>query len=89
MPELKHCFEEAGFTNVKTVLSSGNLVFDARTSKETALERRAEAAMDAALSRSFYTIVRPIERLQRILNADPYAAFKLPQGAKRIVTFLS
>ena len=50
-----HCFEEARFTNVKTVLSSANLVFDARTSKETAIERRAEAAMDAALSRSFYT----------------------------------
>src|SRR6266581_4235379 len=60
MPELKHCFEEAGFTNVKTVLSSGNIVFDARTSKEATLERRAEAAMGAALSRSFYTIVRPI-----------------------------
>ena len=88
MPELKHCFEEAGFTHVKTLLSSGNLVFDARASKEAALERRAEAAMDAALSRSFYTIVRPIERLQRILKADPYAAFKLPQGAKRVVTFL-
>ena len=88
MPELKHCFEEAGFTNVKTVLSSGNVVFDARTSKEAALQRRAEAAMDAALSRSFYTIVRPIERLQRILKADPYAAFELPQGAKRVVTFV-
>ncbi len=88
MLDLKHCFEETGFTNVKTVLSSGNLVFDARMSKEAALERRAEAAMDAALSRTFYTIVRPIERLQRILQADPYAAFELPQGAKRVVTFL-
>jgi uncharacterized protein (DUF1697 family) len=88
MPDLKRCFEEAGFSNVKTVLSSGNLVFDARTSKEAALERRAEAAMDAGLSRSFYTIVRPIERLQRILKADPFAVSELPRGAKRVVTFL-
>ena len=88
MPELKRCFEEAGFTSVKTVLSSGNIVFDARSPKEAALERRAEAAMDAALGRSFYTIVRPIEILQKILKADPYAAFELPQGAKRVVTFL-
>jgi len=88
MPELKSCFEEAGFTSVKTVLSSGNVVFDARGSKEATLERRAEAAMDAALGRSFYTIVRPIEMLQRVLKADPYAAFELPQGAKRVVTFL-
>jgi len=27
MPELKRCFEVAGFTEVKTVLASGNVVF--------------------------------------------------------------
>jgi len=69
-------------------LSSGNVGFDARASKEAALERKAEAAMNAALGRSFFTIVRPVEMLQRILKADPYAAFKLPRDAKRVVTFL-
>jgi len=88
MPELKGCFERVGFTSVKTVLSSGNVVFDAHASKESTLEHRAEAAMEAALGRSFFTIVRPIEMLQSVLKADPYAAFELPQGAKRVVTFL-
>ena len=45
MPELKRAFEAADFTNVKTVLSSGNVVFDARKATEAALERKAEAAM--------------------------------------------
>ena len=44
--------------------------------------------MDAGVSRSFFTVVRPIERLQRFLKTDPYAASELPQGAKRVVTFL-
>ena len=30
MPELKKAFEAAGFADVKTVLSSGNVVFSAR-----------------------------------------------------------
>jgi uncharacterized protein (DUF1697 family) len=30
MSELKRCFEAAGYTDVKTVLSSGNVAFDAR-----------------------------------------------------------
>jgi Uncharacterized protein conserved in bacteria len=30
MPQLKRCFESAGFANVKTVRSSGNVVFDTR-----------------------------------------------------------
>jgi uncharacterized protein (DUF1697 family) len=88
MPELKYCFEQAGFTNVKTVLSSGNVVFDARASKEASLERKAEAAMQAALGRSFQTFVRSSDMLQPMLAADPYAAFELQPGAKRVVTFL-
>ena len=51
MPELKRCFEEAGFTNVRTILASGNVVFDARSASEATLERRAEASMQAALGR--------------------------------------
>ena len=39
--ELKRCFERAGFADVKTVLSSGNVVFDARASQEHSLERKA------------------------------------------------
>ena len=61
MPELKRCFENAGFTNVKTVLSSGNVVFDARAAAEATLERKAESAMHKVLGRTFYTIVRPAD----------------------------
>src|SRR5215469_3631031 len=88
MPELRRSFESAGFTDVKTLLSSGNVVFDARKSSETALERKAEAAMAEHLDRSFQTIVRPVDALQELLEADPYAAFELPANSKRVVTFL-
>jgi uncharacterized protein (DUF1697 family) len=39
MSELKRCFEAAGFTDVKTVLASGNVAFNARAASEAALER--------------------------------------------------
>jgi uncharacterized protein (DUF1697 family) len=88
MPALKDAFERVGFTDVKTVLGSGNVVFSARAASEASLERRAEAAMNERLGRSFPTIVRAVEDLQAIVAADPYAAFPLPPGAKRVVTFL-
>jgi uncharacterized protein (DUF1697 family) len=88
MPELKQCFEAAGFTDVKTVLSSGNVVFTARATSESALERKAEAAMRNVLGRSFPTIVRPVKALQALLATDPYSDFPLPPTAKRVVTFL-
>ena len=35
MPELKSAFEATGFTDVKTVLSSGNAVFSATRASES------------------------------------------------------
>lgn len=88
MPALKQCFESAGFTDVKTVLASGNVIFTTREASESALVRKAETAMQELLGRSFPTIVRPVEALQALLATDPYASFPLPPAAKRVVTFL-
>ena len=77
MPELKRCFETAGFTDVRTVLASGNVAFGARAKSDTALAREIEAAMAKQLDRTFYTIVRPARVLRELLEADPYAAFRL------------
>lgn len=88
MPALQAAFEAAGFTDVKTVLGSGNVVFDARSTSEQALEQRAEAAMHEELGQAFFTIVRPIEHLRELLAIDPYKRFKVSPTAKRIVTFL-
>src|SRR5262245_20471782 len=88
MPALREAFEAAGFTNVETVLSSGNVVFDAASTSAAAIERKAEAAIEARLGRVFPAIVRPLEELRALVAADPYRAFRLPPGAKRVVTFL-
>ena len=88
MPELKRAFEAAGFTDVKTVLSSGNVVFSAPAAPNARLEREAEAAMTKHLGQAFMTIVRPVEALRRMLASDPYAPFRAKPGAKRVVTFL-
>ena len=88
MPELRKAFEAAGFREVRTVLSSGNVVFSAPAAPEAELERKAQAAMKKRLGSAFLTIVRPVEALQRMLDADPYQGYRLKPGAKRVVTFL-
>jgi uncharacterized protein (DUF1697 family) len=88
MPELKRCFEEAGFRNVKTVLSSGNVVFDAASASEPSLERKVEAYMQATLGRTFYTIIRNADDLRLLLESNPYSAFSFSPDSKRVVSFL-
>lgn len=88
MPELKRAFESAGFTNVKTVLSSGNVVFDSRSKSDASLARQAEKAMAEQLDRTFLTFVRPVSALAELIKEDPHAAFRLSPNAKRLVIFL-
>jgi uncharacterized protein (DUF1697 family) len=88
MPALKAAFEAAGFTEVRTVLSSGNVVFTAPRASESSLGRRAEAAMYKRLGREFLTIVRSIDSLRELLSSDPYDLFDSLPDAKRVVTFL-
>lgn len=89
MPELQRSLEQAGFSEVKTLLSSGNVVFSTpRAASIARLQKRVEKAMLDGAGYGFATIVRPTEYLQQMLDADPFAEFKLPPLAKRIVTFL-
>ncbi|PYP50445.1 MAG: hypothetical protein DMD45_11190 [Gemmatimonadetes bacterium] len=88
MPDLKAAFESAGFTDVKTVLSSGNVAFTARAVSEVTLERRAEAAMARRLGQAFPCFVRSMDALRELVASDPYRSFRLGPDAKRIVTFL-
>jgi uncharacterized protein (DUF1697 family) len=88
MPQLKAAFEAAGFTEVKTLLGSGNVVFSAPVTPTAALQRKAERAMHEQIGQAFLTIVRPVNGLRKILASDPYKGFPARPKAKRIMTFL-
>jgi uncharacterized protein (DUF1697 family) len=88
MPQLKQCFEAVGWSDVKTVLASGNVVFSAPPQMEPALAFAAEQAMHRRLGRSFSTIVRAQDHLRELIETEPYLAFEVPPHAKRVVTFL-
>ena len=88
MQQLRECFQAAGFDDVRTLLSSGNVAFSTRRAPWPDLERKAERAMLAALGHAFPTIVRSAEHLQAVVASDPFAEFDLPPTAKRVVTFL-
>lgn len=89
MSELKRSLESAGLADVKTLLSSGNVAFTvARTLPPAVLQKRVEKAMKDGMGRSFPALVRTSAQLQQLVQADPFAAFELPDGVKRVVTFL-
>ena len=75
MDHLRRLFEKEGFANVKTVIASGNVVFDTRSAN--AAERKIEKALGRALGYEVATFVRTVTELHSVANADP---FKVSDG---------
>ncbi len=88
MADLRKAFEAAGFADVKTVLGSGNVVFSSEPAGARVLERRAEQAMAKTMGKAFFTIVRPVDELAKLVAEDPFAGMKVARDAKRVVTLL-
>ncbi len=68
--ELKAAFEALGFENVRTLLASGNVLFDAKASK--GLQARIEAGLEAQFGFDVGTVVRSVDELRALVRADPF-----------------
>jgi uncharacterized protein (DUF1697 family) len=78
MADLRACLEEAGSTEVRTLLSSGNVAFTTRAGAVSALERRLAQEIENA----FGLTLRSVEQLRRLVDDDPFGEFQVPAGAK-------
>src|SRR3546814_6333564 len=68
--ELRRVFEELGFDAVRTVISSGNVLFESPDRSRTRLESQIEAALHAHLGAPCTTIVRSRRQLERLAALD-------------------
>lgn len=88
MDTLARAFTAAGFGDVATVLSSGNVVFTTSSRSTSEIGAMADKAMAEHVGRTFEITYRTIDELQGLLDGDPFAWFDVPEGSKRVVSFL-
>ncbi|MDR3514140.1 MAG: DUF1697 domain-containing protein [Caulobacteraceae bacterium] len=73
MADLQALAEAMGFTQVRTLLQSGNLVFDADGAAPEDLEQRIEAELAGRLDLASAVIVRSAQAWAGIIAANPFA----------------
>lgn len=86
--KLRLVFDELGFARARTVLSSGNVVFDAERGDATELEARLQAAWPERLGFESMTIVRRADEVRRMVAANPFGDRTDTPEARLQVTFL-
>ena len=77
MADLRDHFEKLRFSNAKTLLQSGNVVFQCNRRTCLALERLLEAETKKRLAASVDYFVRTVEEWQTIVSRNPF-----PEEAK-------
>ncbi len=68
--ELKAAFEALGFEKVRTLLASGNVLFDARPGK--AVKQQIEAGLQQRFGFEVPIVLRTLDELRAIVAANPF-----------------
>lgn len=68
--ELKAAFETLGFTNVRTLLASGNVIFDAKTARS--LKEKIEAGLREQFGFDVPIVLRTLDELTAMVAANPF-----------------
>jgi uncharacterized protein (DUF1697 family) len=74
MAQLKAMFEDLGFSNVRTLLNSGNVVFEAGRSAPTSNATRIAAALLERTGVSANALVLQAKTLNAVVAGNPFAA---------------
>ena len=83
--ELKAAFEALGFENVKTLLASGNVLFDARPGKN--LKGKIEAGLKDAFGFEILVVLRSVDELKAMVASDPFGRSADEDATLHVVLF--
>lgn len=86
--KLRGVFEGLGFGNVRTVISSGNVLFETDSSEVRAMESTIEEALPQQLGFASTTIIRSRAEIQALVAQDPFRGVDHSDKTNLNVTFL-
>ena len=89
MSVLKKLFEQLGFGEVKTLIASGNVSFEAVESNEKRLHETISAALEKKFGFKIGLILRPMAHLEKLIASNPFNGIEVTPDTRLYVTFLS
>ena len=87
MADLKVLYETLDFTNVRTLIQSGNVVFNSNLASPSELEARINDEIRIAFNFNVMVFIRTINELKEIIEHNPFC--ETYEDSKIHITFLS
>lgn len=86
--KLRSVFEDLGFDNVQTVISSGNVLFESDSKNILDLEKKIEEAWPKKLGFASTTIIRSYDQIKDLVEKNPFKDIPDDKNLYLNVTFL-
>jgi uncharacterized protein (DUF1697 family) len=88
MAQLQALYESLGFTSVRTLLQSGNVIFDSASADTDQVTASIETSIQHQFGFEVQIIIRTAAEWQSIVTHHPFSAEQLTEPGKILVTFL-
>src|SRR5690554_1259417 len=88
MAELKTTLVGMGFSNIKTLLNSGNVVFTAPARKIEVLEKQIAEVLEKQFGFPIPVLIRKMEDIQGLVARNPFKDIGVHKDIRLYVTFL-
>ncbi len=88
MDALRQAFVSLGFERVRTVLNSGNVIFDASPADPTSLASKVERGLKKSLSLDSSVIVRTGRKIEELVGSEPFSTVEEGPQTRLLVSFL-
>lgn len=88
MKELKEIFDSLGFKNVKTLLNSGNIIFESLEEDQSFLIKKIEDKLEKTFGFRIIVLLRMRDQIKKIAASHPFQDVVQKKGIQFYVTFL-
>lgn len=89
METLKMILEEMGFSHVKTLLNSGNVILETKQTSLEHLRQSIEEKLEQTFGFTIHVIIRTMDDIQKLVKADPFKGIVVDKDTRLYVTFVS
>jgi uncharacterized protein (DUF1697 family) len=89
MTDLRKVFAKIGFTNVRTMLASGNVVFSSAQMDEKAIVDEIRLGLKKTLKNDIGVALRSLDELKKLRSADPFKGIAVTPSIRLYVTFMA
>ncbi len=89
MDALREVLKAHGYANIRTILASGNVLFDTNPAEPELIAAEIERVLAKHFGREIGVIVRTLTEIQELVVDNPFAKIRVTPQTRLYVTFLS